>query len=368
MNELFSDISIRNIKIKNRIVMPPMVCSRYTGEDGLFTQENIERYRDRARGGVGMIIIEATCINKTGKTSTNQLGLWSDDQIKGFSRVVDHCHDYECKVLAQIHHAGLAVADGVTEDPVAPSDVQGLSRSNRNIRARALTLPEINMLQDEFTAAAVRAQKAGLDGIELHGAHGYLISQFFSPLVNKREDDYGGNLVKRTRFVTEIIDKIRHAAGPDFIISCRMGCDEPDLESSLQIAQELEKAGIDMLHISTGMTTYIAGEIVDVPVPAYFHYNSIVYRGAQIKEKVHVPVILVNGIKNPLDAAYLVENKYADLVAIGRGLLVDPEWANKGQKYLPVIQCLRCKTCSYRNKTSICPQIQKGFKRKAHYY
>jgi NADPH2 dehydrogenase len=358
MSNLFSEITIRNVKIKNRIVMPPMVCSDFTAEDGLFTRENIERYRDRARGGVGLVIIEATCVNKTGRLSNAQLGLWSDDQVKGFGRMADFCHDYDCRVLAQLHHAGLAADGAVTADPVAPSDFQGMSRSNRPIRARALSLAEIELLQDEYAAAAVRAQKAGLDGVELHGAHGYLISQFFSPLVNNRQDEYGGDLVNRTRFAAGIIAKIRRAVGPDFIISCRMGCDEPDTESSIRIAQELEKVGVDMLHISTGMTNYIAGEIVDVAVPAYFHYNSIVYRGTQIKEKVKVPVIVVNGIKTPLDADYLVKNNCADFVAVGRGLLVDPEWANKGQKYLQVIPCLRCKACSYHSKNSKCPQAK----------
>jgi NADPH2 dehydrogenase len=358
MSNLFSEITIRNLKIKNRIVMPPMVCSGFTGEDGLFTLKNLERYRDRARGGVGLIIIEATCINKTGRLSSTQLGLWSDDQVKGFNLIANYCHDYECKVLVQIHHAGLAVASGVTQDPIAPSDFQGLSGSNQKIHARALTLAEIGILQDEYVAAAIRARKAGLDGVELHCAHGYLISQFFSPLVNKREDDYGGSLIKRTRFATEIIAKIRQAVGPDFIISCRMGCDEPDIESSIRIAQELEKAGVDMLHISTGMPSFITGEIVDVAIPKYFHYNSIVYRGTQIKKKVKVPVVVVNGIRTPLEAGYLVEHNYADFVAIGRGLLVDPEWANKGQKYLQVTPCLRCKACSYSIHSSKCPQTK----------
>ncbi len=368
MNELYSEIKIRNTKIKNRIVMPPMVCPGFTGEDGFVSLKNVERYRDRARGGVGLIIVEATCINKTGRLSPAQLGLWSDEQITGFSRIANFCHDYDTKVLVQIHHAGLAVASSVPGEPVAPSHFQGLSRSNQNIKARAITLAEVTTLQDEYVAAAVRAQKAGLDGVELHGAHGYLISQFFSPLVNKREDDYGGSLVNRTRFATEIIAKIRQAVGSDFVISCRMGCDEPDLESSIQIAQLLEKAGIDILHISTGMTNFIAGEIADIPVPKYFHYNSIVYRGALIKEKVNVPVIVVNGIRAPLDAAYLVENKYADLVAVGRGLLVDPEWANKGQKYLQVTPCLRCKACAYRNPPNSCPQNKTVFKKRNHYY
>jgi NADPH2 dehydrogenase len=368
MNELFSEITIRNTKFKNRVVMPPMVCNGYTGEDGLVTLKNIERYRDRARGGVGMIIIEATCIDKTGRLSPTQLGLWSDEQIEGYNRIGVSCHEFDAKVLVQIHHAGLAVASGVTGDPVGPSDFQGVSRHNKSIRARALTPGEIAALQDEFTTAAIRAQKAGLDGVELHGAHGYLISQFFSPLVNKRKDDYGGSLINRTRFATELIAKIRRETGPDFLISCRIGCDEPDLESSIQIAQELENAGIDMLHVSTGMTTYVAGEVADIPVPKYFHYNSIVYRGTLIKERVTVPVIVVNAIRTPLEAAYLVENKLADFVAIGRGLLVDPEFVKKGQKYLQVTPCLRCKACAYHNSSNSCPQIKSALKKRSHYY
>jgi NADPH2 dehydrogenase len=367
MSNLFSEISIRNFKIKNRIVMPPMVCSGFTGEDGLFTLKNIERYRDRARGGVGLIIIEATCISKSGRLSTAQLGLWSDEQIKGFTRIADYCHEYDCKVLAQIHHAGLAAASGVTQEPVSSSNFEGMSRTNYEIRARALTSAEINAIQDEYVAAAIRAQKAGLDGVELQGAHGYLISQFFSPMVNKREDDYGGSLAKRTRFANEIIAKIRQAAGSGFIISCRMGCDEPDLESSIQIAQILEKTGVDLLNISTGMTNYIAGEITSVTVPKYFHYNSIVYRGTQIKEKVVVPVIVGDGIRTPLDAGYLVEHNLADFVAIGRGSLVDPEWANKGKKYLQVTPCMRCKACAYRVPGNACPQAKTAFKRKNYY-
>jgi NADPH2 dehydrogenase len=368
MSNLYSEITIRNLKIKNRIVMPPMRCSGFTGEDGVLTLNNIQRYRDRARGGVGMIISEAAAVSKTGRNSPDQLGLWSDDQIKGFSQLADYCHDYECRALAQIHHAGLAAGSSVTEDPVAPSDFQGKSRSDQVIRARALTPAEIAMIQEEYVAAAVRARKAGMDGVELQGAHGQLISQFFSPLVNQREDDYGGSPVKRTRFATEIIKNIRQAAGPEFIISCRIGCDEPDTESSSGIARALEHAGVDMLHISTGMTDYIAGEVADIKVPAYFHYNSIVYRGTQIKEKVKVPVILVNGIRTPLDADYLIKNNYADFAAIGRGLLTDPEWANKGQKYQQVTPCLRCKTCAYANPPRTCPQAKAAFKRKNHYY
>jgi NADPH2 dehydrogenase len=358
MINLFSEISLRNHKIKNRIVMPPMVCAGFTEEDGLLTIKNIERYRERARGGVGLIIVEATCVDPAGKLSKTQLGLWSDDQIRGFSRLAEYCHEHEAKVLVQIHHAGLAVAEGVTADPLAPSDFEGKSKVGRDIKARALTLDEIHQLQDKFVAAALRAQKAGLDGVELHGAHGYLISQFFSPLINKRQDEYGGSLINRARFAAELIARIRQATGPDFLITCRIGCDEPDIQGSIALAQELEKAGVDMLHISTGITNFLAGETLHPAVPPYFHYNWIVYGGTLVKEKVKVPVIVVNSIRTPLEATYLVEQGYADFVAVGRGLLVDHEWANKGQKYLPVVTCNQCKACAYRIQGNRCPQTK----------
>jgi NADPH2 dehydrogenase len=363
MSGLFSEISIRNLKIKNRIVMPPMACSGFTGEDGLFKLNNIERYRDRARGGVGLIIVEATAISQGGRFSPIQLGLWNDGQIKGFSRLAAYCREYDCRVLAQISHAGLAAVPpaetaATTAALVAPSDFQGLSRSNRKIQARALTLAEIGSIQEEYVAAALRAKQAGLDGVELQGADGYLISQFFSPLVNLRQDEYGGDPIKRTRFAREIAAAIRRAAGPDFVIALRMGCDEPDLECSLEVARQMEGAGIDLLHIARGMSEYLSGHRVEVEVPKYFHYNSVVYRGALIKAQLKTPVILGNGIQNPLDAAFLVEHNYADLVAIGRGLLVDPEWAIKGQQYKQVTNCLRCKTCSYHSRGSACPQTR----------
>jgi len=251
-----------------------------------------------------------------------------------------------------------------TGEHIAPSNFEGLSRSKRSIRARALTLSEIASIQEKYVSAAIRARRAGLDGIELHASDGHLISQFFSPLVNKREDDYGGSTANRTRFATEIVSEIRKAAGADFVFSCRMGCDEPDLESSIQLASVLEKAGVDILNISTGANHFLAEKPPEPAVPKYFHYNWVVYWGTLIKEKVGIPVIVGYGIRDPLEAGNLVENKQADFIAIGRGLLVDPEWANKGQKYLQVINCLHCKDCAYRNPPRSCPLA----KRKVHYY
>ncbi len=358
MTTLFSEITLRNLKLKNRIVMPPMVCFGYAGEDGKVTQRNLDHYAARARGGVGLIILEATCVSRNGRLSPTQLGLWSDDQIEGFSRIAEVCHHSGAAVLVQIHHAGMGVAPGITQDVVAPSDLRGQSRFGHELSARALTVSEIESIRDDFIAAALRAQKAGLDGVELHGAHGYLISQFLSPLVNRREDIYGGSLLKRTRFVKDIIIGIRKAAGDDFIVGCRMGCNEPDLVSSIEIARQLEKAGLDLLHISIGVDSILKIDQPEPPTPQGFPGNWIVYGGTEIKKRVGLPVIVVNGIRTPEQASHLVEKGLADFTAIGKGLMVDPAWADKARQKLEITPCLDCKRCALFRPGALCPQIK----------
>lgn len=338
--------------------MPPMVCFGWGGEEGLVTEKNVKHYEARAKGGVGLIIVEATCVSRNGRLADRQLGLWSDTQIDGFSQIAEACHQYGARILVQIHHAGLATSLNVSADRVAPSEYKGQSNvGGLNLPARALTLKEIKSIQADFIAAAMRAKKAGLDGIELHGAHGYLINQFFSPLVNLRQDSYGRNLEGRTRFTTELVEGIRTVNGEDFIIGCRMGSNEPDLQTGIEIAQRLEKSGIDILHISTGMTTIIKTDSVESQsVPPDFKYNWIVYGGTQIKRNVNVPVIVVNGIRTPEQANYLIEHDSADFVALGKGLLVDPEWANKAQRKQNGAFCIDCKVCGFFRPGAVCPQ------------
>ena len=363
MNNLFSEIVVNGKHIKNRVVMPPMVCFEYPTRNGQPTEAHIKHYSDRAKGGVGLIIVEATCINSKGRLSEGQLGLWADDQIAGFKKIADACHKYGATIIVQIHHSGMAVFPSVTKDYIAPSDFRGQTKFTSPetvLKAREMTQEEVRFVQNEFVAAAIRAKKAGMDGIEFHGAHGYLINQFLSPLINHRVDAYGGNLLKRTRFVKEIITGTRKSCGKDFLISCRMGSNEPDLASGIAIAQELEKAGLDLLHVSSGMATLLKLESGDgFPVPEGFEYNWIVYGGTQIKKNVKIPVIVCNGINTPPRAANLIEKSQADLVAIGKGLLVDPDWANKAQQKQDPIPCISCQICAHFRPEMVCPQVKK---------
>lgn len=347
MSNLFSSINIKGFEIRNRIVMPPMVCFGWSDNDGFVTEEHVEHYDRRSKGGTGLVIVEATCIKKDGRLASTQLGIWSDEHIEGLKRITEVCHKNGAVILIQIHHAGFKTPQDVLAPALAPSDME---KDGQKI-ARALTIDEIHSIQEDFLAAAKRAKAAGFDGIELHGAHGYLINQFVSPFANRRDDEYGGSFDNRMRFGLEIIKKIKTELGENFIIDIRMGANEPDAEAGVQIARAYEEAGVDLLHVSAGI-----GSGQYPAVPEGFEYNWIVYCGTEVKKNVTIPVIVVNDIRTPERAAYLVENNLADFTAIGKGLLVDSSWAKKAVNKEEIVSCLKCLKCAWYRNGKLCPR------------
>lgn len=321
MVDLFSKISIKNLTFKNRIVMPPMVIG-WSDNSGLISDDHIQYYERRAKGGCGLIILEAHSITKDGRISNNQLGIWSDRHIEGLRKVTDACHKYDARVFVQINHAGFKTPRSVSDTVYAPSDIK---YDDTNVKP--LTIDQITKLQNGFLESAKRASKAGLDGIEIHGAHGFLTGQFMSPITNKRNDRYGGDINNRAKFAIEVIEIIKaEVAEKHFLIGYRMGGNEPTLEEGIKIAKLLDKTGIDIFHASSGM------DGSDIPIiPDDFNYSWVVYCGVEIKRQVSIPVIVVNGIRTPNQAKYLIENDMADFISIGRGHLSDPEWANKAK-------------------------------------
>lgn len=321
MADLFNKISIKNINFKNRIVMPPMVIG-WSDNSGNVSDDHVDYYKKRAKGGCGLIILEAHSVTKNGRLADNQLGIWDDIHIEGLKKIADVCHKYDAKVIVQINHAGLKTPKSVSDTAYAPSDIK-----YNDANVKALTIDQITKLQNDFLKAAKRARKAGLDGVEIHGAHGYLIGQFMSPITNKRDDKYGGDINNRARFAIEVIEMIKaEVSEKQFLIGYRMGGNEPALEDGIKIAKLIEDSGIDILHVSSGMD----GGSIPI-IPDNFNYNWIVYCGTEIKKNVKVPVIVVNGIRTPNQAKNLIENNMADFIAIGRGQIADSEWANKAK-------------------------------------
>ena len=347
LNALFTAHKIKGLEIKNRIVLPPMVCFTFADENGFVSEKNIYHYESIAKSGTGLIIVEAASVSKDGRLFPDQLGIWSDDYIKGLSKIAQACHAHNAKVILQLHHAGLRTSKLVNEDPITSSDYH-----DGNISARSMTKEELHSIQQDFVNAAFRAEKAGFDGIELHGAHSYLMTQFFSIKINNRTDEYGGSLDNRLRFTTEILEEIRQRIKNTFIVGIRMGCNEGDLKTSIDMTKKFEAFGVDYIHVSTGYDNTKINE----EIPAGFPCNWIVYGATKIKEHVKIPVIAVNSIKTPEQANYLIDNNLVDFVAMGRVQLADYNFTSHVKEGKKIIECLGCKPCRWFTNGDNCPR------------
>ena len=340
MKKLFTEFSIKNVKMKNRICVPPMVVG--FRDDGYVAFENVERYKELAKGGAGLIIQEATCVNNDGKLSEKQLGIWKDDQIEGLKSIVDAVHEESCPIFIQIHHAGVV---GISGDPICPSPYEYKNYAG-SVVGHEMTREDIKSIQKDYIEATRRAYEAGYDGVELHGCHAYLISQFLNKKVNKRTDEYGKNPEK---FVVEIIDGIRKVTPKEFIVGIRLGGFEPAIEQGIHYAKVLEKNGIDFLDISYGFMNE-----QEIHVDKEYKYSDAVYAAQKIKEVVSIPVFAVNGINSAELAEGILNETNVDLVDIAKGFLINNNWANDAKQGKDTGKCLNCEKCMWFGQSKVC--------------
>lgn len=341
-SKLFEPGIIGKMSVRNRIVMPPM-ATNFAGASGEVTDRLVKYYAERAKGGVGLVIVENSAIkHPEGKCVACQLRIDGDRYISGYQELAEAVHLYGAKIFQQIVHAGRQVHDPEGVQPVAPSPIPcGLVQ----IPVRELNTDEILDLIERFSDAALRVKRAGMDGVEIHAAHGYLICEFLSPYTNKRSDEWGGSLEGRLKFLLEVIKQTRDKVGPDFPISVRISADEfitggLTLEESKEIARRVEAAGIDVLHVAAGI--YESGPRIIEPMR--YEEGWRVYLAEGIKEAVSIPVITVGQIKTPDFAEQVLHDGRADFVAIGRALIADPEWPSKaaeGRKE-DIRKCISC--------------------------
>lgn len=342
LKNVFSSKRIGKMELPNRLIVPAMVTN-YCNSDGTATERYIAYHEARAMGGWGLIITEDYAVDPGGKGFPKIPGLWDDCQIDGHRKFTDSIHKHGTKVVAQIYHAGRQTNHLVIgKQPVAPSPIP--CPSNQEI-PHELTIDEIHELVGKYGDCALRAKKAGFDGVEVHGAHGYLIAQFMSPYSNKRTDEYGGSLINRLRFPLEIISDIRAKAGNDFPIIFRMSGDEfvpggRTIEDTKLIAVMLEKAGVNALHISAG----VYGSTWAIIPPAAVRHAWIADFAAEIKKVVSIPIITVGRINDPLMAETIIASGKADFVAMGRASLADPELPNKASagRFDDINYCIGC--------------------------
>lgn len=318
MSSLFSSYDLGNVTLKNRVVMPPM-CLYKASEDGCVTPFHTIHYGARAIGGVGLIIVEATAVEARGRITDNDLGLWSDAQILGHQKLVEVGHSFGAKMAIQLAHAGRKSLCK-NSIPVAPSPLL-FSDSGGFKTPIALCNMEVEEMIISFVNAAKRAEKAGYDVIEVHGAHGYLLSEFLSPLTNHREDRYGGSLEKRCRLLVKVCEAIIKAVSIPIIV--RISADEWmengwNIDDSIFLSKQLKALGVCMVHVSAGGNHAIQTNIPPL-TPAYQAGYA-----KEVKNKADIPTIAVGLITTAEQGETLLQENMCDLVAYGRELLRNP--------------------------------------------
>lgn len=363
---LFNNIGMKGyigkLEIKNRLVMTAMGVG-LGDHSGIVPDEFIEFYTQRAKGGAGLIITEITRVNDVhGVGEYNQLSLTNDSVIPSFKRLADSVHQYGTKIFAQLHHPGreshLVLNPSATElvssspfpSKIAPEPT------------RALTVEEIHSLVKDFADAAVRAQKADLDGVEIHAGHGYLITQFLSANDNFREDEYGGSLENRMRFLLEIITAIRKACGSEFPVSVRLSSSEfldgvgmvngITLEESIKTAMACEKAGAHLINVSSG-THFTGNTIVE---PTTYQQGWKVGLAKEIKKQLSIPIAATSVFRDPEFCDKIIGDGVIDFIAMGRSWLADPEWGVKAfsGRADDIRKCLGCMYCFETAGNSLC--------------
>ncbi len=340
MTRVGDKITINKTVIRNRLTMAPTVKFDFAGPDGKATDKHIDHYRERAEHGCGLICVEATAVTPGGRFGQMHMGLWDDDQIEGHKIIASACHEAGAAVIIQLNHAGLN-SDPSLGEQVAPSAVP---TRNEEVLSKEMTIDEIHKMQESFTSAAIRAKKAGYDGVQLHGCHGYLINQFMSKKTNLRTDEYGGSIENRARFGAEIIRMIRKECGDDFLISVRTAGVEPDVATAIKLSEQFVKAGCDYLQVSTGIE-WDDPSFTEEEKP----YNHICELGVRFHDhfKGRVPVSCVNGIYEPEQARYLIENDLVDTVDLGKAILADPAFCEAVLEDAPYVKCYCCPRCQY---------------------
>jgi 2,4-dienoyl-CoA reductase-like NADH-dependent reductase (Old Yellow Enzyme family) len=356
---LFDPIHLGKHRLKNRVVLAPTHVGTATEKGGRVTDQTLCYYFARSRGGIGLAIVEVTGI--TGRhayTPGLGLGIASDKSIPGMNDLARVIHWGGAKAILQLtlgqgvqaffHHekrplVGPSAVAAVLPDEGLPKPLAGF-RDIAPETPAPLTVEDIRLLKSDVLNASKRAKTAGFEGIELHGAHGYLLAQFTSPYFNQRSDDYGGSQANRNRLSTEIVDQIKETLGKSFIVGYRLSAREwisggTELPDSIQLAKDLQDAGVDYLSISQGCYGSI-----DRIFPK--EEGAILEDASRIKKEVHIPVMCAN-FQHPDTAAKAVEDGKVDMIALSRPLLADPLWVKKVQDGQPenINACIRCYQC-----------------------
>lgn len=319
---LFSPYEIKGVTLKNRLVMSPM-CMYSSTDEGTVQNWHLTHYASRAVGQIGLIMVEATAVTPQGRISAGDLGIWDDNHVEGLTQLTTLIHENDAKAAIQLAHAGRKAE--VAGEIVAPS---ALAFNEEMRTPKEMTKEEIAQTVQAFQAGAIRAKKSDFDIIELHGAHGYLINEFLSPLANKRTDEYGGNAEKRFRFLKEIIEAVKDVWDGPLFVRVSATDHHPEgltITDHVHYAEKMKELGVDLIDCSSGA-------IVPAPIKVYPGYQ--VQYADKIRNEANIATGAVGMILSGVHAEEILRNERADLIFLGRELLRDPYWAYQAAKEL----------------------------------
>ncbi|GHV52083.1 NADPH dehydrogenase [Deltaproteobacteria bacterium] len=329
MTKMTDSLLVHGHCIKNRIAMLPVYTFSFHGDNGdFYGKQHIEHYTGAAKGGTGLIILQATHVAGA-STETAQ---WTKGSMSALRTIAANAKSYNATVLMQLSYGG-----------------------DRTVDINKLSTEEVRAFRQEMTAAAIKAHEMGFHGVEFHFAHGFFFCKFLDAGQNQRSDVFGGSVENRVRILTDILPEIRKNTDGNFIVAVRMGLYLPTRQEGIETARLFEKAGIDMLDITFGMNT------PKFAVPDDFPFSPVTYSGYIIKQSVNIPVIGVYGIHTEEQVRLLLENDYADMAGIGRGILADSSFANHVMRGESVNLCCQCKQCLWFTDHRKCPAGIRAF-------
>lgn len=326
-------LTIRGMELKNRICVGPMGNATATGEDGVVNDKMVEHFRAVAQGGAALIIQGAASVTEENKAHLTQTGVWSDGHVEGLSRITRAVHGEECKIILQLEHAGMRA---LAQEPFAPSPYV-MKAWGKEKTCHVMSVDEIRAVEKLYVDAAKRAVCAGYDGVELHASHGWMISDFLSPCINHREDEYGAD---KLLFLREIFRGIREAVPDEFVIGIRLGAYNPDLETGLEQARQAEAMGFDYINVSNNPVVVWLPQ--DMTKPEGYPFSAHTYSTVELRKAVRLPLLGGKEIRTAGEARAILKETDADMILLGRGFLADPGWAGKVLAGEEPLLCRHC--------------------------
>jgi 2,4-dienoyl-CoA reductase-like NADH-dependent reductase (Old Yellow Enzyme family) len=364
MARLFEKTQIKNLKLANRFIRSA-TWEGLAREDGACTHELIEIMVELAKSNVGLIITGHAYVSSEGQATVRQLGIDNDGLVEGLNEMTDAVHREGGRIIVQLAHGGLRADPKFTGmTPMGPSTAEGLLESP----GREMTVEDIQQVVNAFGQASLRAKEAGFDGVQIHAAHGYLLSQFLSPAFNQRGDDYGGNIENRARLLLEVLRGIRQAVGSSYPVFVKINCEDflkegLTREDAIRAGIMLDGAGIDAIEVSGG--TLFSGKYTPFRKEITFEREQAYFRQAakKMRARIKAPVILVGGIRSYLLAERLVDEGFADYISMSRPYIREPgliaRWQSGDLRKATCISCNGCLGAARSEQGVYCVQDQK---------